>query len=256
VRWDPEVYLARADERSRPFHDLLARVGARDPSLVVDLGCGPGTLTRTLLDRWPGARVAGLDSSPEMVARAARHGVPGRLTFAAGDVRTWSPGAPVDVVVANAVLQWVPGYLDLLARLVGALVPGGWLALQLPANHDAPTHRLLAEVAARPRWRDALRGTATPWSAPAEEHLSRLAGTGCDVDAWETTYLHVLAGEDAVLGWVRGTALRPVLTALPEADHAEFLAEYGALLREAYPPAAHGTVLPYRRTFAVARRPS
>ncbi len=68
--WDPERYLRYADERGRPFVDLLARVGATAPGSIVDLGCGPGNLTRLLVERWPEASVTGLDSSPEMIAVA------------------------------------------------------------------------------------------------------------------------------------------------------------------------------------------
>ncbi|WNV76226.1 trans-aconitate 2-methyltransferase [Geodermatophilus sp. DSM 44513] len=255
--WDPAGYLRFGDERARPFTDLLARVGARDPRSVVDLGCGEGALTASLAQRWPGAQVTGIDNSAEMLAAAAAHAVPGRVRFAAGDVQGWAPDGPVDVLVTNAVLHWVPGHDALLRRWAGQLAPGGWLALQVPGNWRAPTHALLAGLCRSPRWAGAV-GDA----APAEDavldpagYLEVLAGAGLAVDAWETTYLHVLRGADPVLGWVRSTVLRPVLARLGEDDAAELTAEYAAALRAAYPPRADGTtLLPFRRVFAVGQR--
>jgi trans-aconitate 2-methyltransferase len=255
VVWDPDQYNRYANERGRPFGELVRRIGATAPSRVVDLGCGTGALTAGLLERWPGASVQGVDSSPQMLQVAARHARPPRLTFEFGDARTWRPQCPVDVLVSNAMLQWVPDHLDLLPGLVEALAPDGWLAFGVPGNFDSPTHTLLDGLCRSARWRDALRSVAARPAtfAPAVylDHLSRL---GCTVDAWETTYLHVLPGEDPVLEWMRGTALRPVLEALGPDDAARFEAEYAALLREAYPSRPYGTVLPFRRVFVVAHR--
>jgi trans-aconitate 2-methyltransferase len=258
VHWDPEQYLRFADERGRPFHDLLARVGATEPGLVVDLGCGPGTLTRLLAQRWAQARVEAIDSSYEMVQRAETElaGVGERAVATLADVREWEPAGPVDVLVSNATLQWVPGHLELLERFVGWLAPGGWLAVQVPGNLGEPSHTLLAEVAARPRWKERLSQVPAPAVEEPATYLARLAELGLHVDAWETTYLQVLPGEDAVLQWMRGTGLRPVLSALDDDDErAAFEAEYGELLRRAYPRHPFGTVLPFRRIFLVAQRP-
>jgi trans-aconitate 2-methyltransferase len=254
-RWDPEQYRRFADERSRPFFDLTGRVGAERPRHVVDLGCGGGALTATLAERWPEALVEGLDSSAEMIAGAIPRAIPGRLRFTRADLRDWRPDAPVDVAVSNAVLQWVPGHATLLRGWVDALAPGGWLAFQVPGNDRSPSHVLLDELRAAPRWRDRLHQAAPgPRVLEPAEYLAHLAGLGCVVDAWETTYLHVLQGADPVMEWVRGTALRPVLTVLDAAEQTEFLAEYAARLRDAYPAGEFGTVLPFRRLFVVARR--
>jgi trans-aconitate 2-methyltransferase len=262
MRWDPQQYARFTDERARPFADLLARVAPeREPHLVVDLGCGPGTLTATLARRWPGAQVIGIDSSPEMIAQAAASAAAqadGRLGFTEADLRTWTPPAPVDVLVSNAALQWVPDHLDLLPRLVAALAPGGTIALQLPQNFDAPSHTLLHGLRNTARWRPLVGDQIAPrlsrvaGAGGAADYLGILAAAGCVVDAWETTYLHVLTGADPVLEWMRGTGARPVLQALPDADRPAFEAEYAALLREAYPPRPYGTPLPFRRVFAVA----
>ncbi|HTT53279.1 MAG TPA: methyltransferase domain-containing protein [Streptosporangiaceae bacterium] len=178
-----------------------------------------------------------------------------RLAFALADIRTWQPGRPVDVFTCNAVLQWVPGHLSLLTSWAGWLAPGGWLAFQLPGNFDQPSHTILRDLAASARWRPLLHGVRLNRQAmdPAV-YLDVLAAAECEVDAWETTYLHVLHGENAVLDWYRGSGLRPVLAALTPADGAEFTAEYGAQLRAAYPAAPYGTVLPFRRIFVVANR--
>lgn len=252
--WDPSVYLRHADDRARPFHDLLARVGASAPDRVVDLGCGPGGLTRLLAERWPAAYVLGVDSSPEMIRRAQAYAIAGKCEFVRADVRAWRSDAQVDVLVSNAMLQWVPGHLELLAGWAAGLRPGGWLAIQVPANFDAPSHALMREIATSPRWRAALAGVlrhADAVETPAT-YLEVLARAGWTVDAWQTTYLHLLSGDDAVLDWVRGTGLRPVLDALTADEAHEFVTAYAARLRAAYPRTEHGTVFPFTRTFVVA----
>lgn len=250
--WDPERYLTYADERGRPFADLLARVGATDPAQVVDLGCGPGNLTGRLRQRWPSAQVAGLDSSPEMIARAREAGVDG-VRFDVADLREWRAERPVDVLVSNATLQWVPGHLDLLPQLVEQVAPGGWFAFQVPGNFAEPSHVLLHELAADERFARHAEGVARPAAHGPEVYLDALLGLGCRVDAWETTYLHLLTGEDPVFTWISGTGARPVLQALPDGLREEFEAEYRAMLRTAYPSGPHGTVLPFRRVFVVAQ---
>lgn len=250
-RWDPERYLLFADERGRPFVDLLARVGAESPDLVVDLGCGPGNLTALLAQRWPHADVHGVDSSPEMVERARRTTGVG---FEVADLRDWVPERPVDVLILNATLQWVPGHLDLLPRLASLVAQGGWFAFQVPGNHAEPSHMLLRELADDPRFAAQTRDAAQPASHDPQVYADRLLDLGLAVDAWETTYLHLLHGEDPVFAWISGTGARPTLQALPEGLREGFVTEYQALLRAAYPPGAHGTTLPFRRVFVVARR--
>src|SRR3954470_11505283 len=255
MRWDPRQYSAYADERSRPFFELLARVDVERPTEVVDLGCGPGGLTATLLQRWPDATVVGVDSSADMVEASAEHAVDGRLSFVHGDAASWQPQEPVDVVVANAVLQWVPGHLELLPRIASWLRPGGAMAFQVPDNFDEPSHTLLRDVRTSARWRAQL-GAGADRSAGVERpetYLQALLGLGLRADVWQTTYLHVLGGDDAVLEWVKGTALRPVLSTLgTDEDRDAFLADYGTALRAAYPARPWGTLFPFRRTFAVA----
>ncbi|GLW07278.1 trans-aconitate 2-methyltransferase [Microtetraspora sp. NBRC 13810] len=254
--WDPEVYGRFADERSRPYFDLVARVRADHPQYVVDAGCGGGELTAALARRWPEAAVHGFDSSPAMIEKAAALATD-RLTFGIGDVRDPlpAPGGGIDVIVSNAVLQWVPEHRELLPGWVSALAPGGWLAFQVPGNFDAPSHALIHDLCRTPPWRDTLGDLAreTPVDDPAG-YLDLLAGLGCRVDAWETTYLHLLPGEDAVLRWVTGTALRPMLDRLGEKDAAVFLADCARALSRAYPRKSYGTAFPFRRIFVVAEK--
>jgi trans-aconitate 2-methyltransferase len=256
MRWDPEQYGRYADERGRPFLDLIARIGATRPRRVVDLGCGPGNLTALLAQRWPDAVVDGLDSSPEMIERAQPL-AGGNLRFALADVTDWGPPPDADVIVSNAVLQWVPGHRDLLRRWAGAMPPAGWLAFQVPGNFGSPSHQLMREVAAEPRWRAALDGVLRHHDSVGDprEYADLLLAAGLTVDCWETTYLHVLHGPDPVLEWVKGTGLRPVLAALDPAEGAEFSRAYAARLRDAYPTSGDVTLFEFRRVFAVARRP-
>lgn len=248
--WDPDIYLAFAEERSRPFLELLARVRAEAPRRVVDLGAGPGTLTALLARRWPAAEVIAVDSSAAMIERAAQ--VPG-IRAERGDLRTWEPAGPVDVLVTNAALQWVPEHLELIPRLVGMLSPGGWFAMQVPGNFEEPSHTIRRELAAAAPYAEHLEGIASPASHAPIRYLEALRATGCAADVWETTYLHRLTGEDPVFTWVSGTGARPTLQALPEVLRERFATEFRARLRAAYPDHGDGVVLPFRRIFAVGR---
>ncbi len=261
--WDPDRYLKYADERGRPFVELLARVGADDPVRVVDLGCGPGNLTTLLARRWPVAYLKGIDSSAEMVAAAVRdHG--DVADFEVGDLRAWeavdgagtTDGEPgVDVLVSNATLQWLPDHLELLPRLVAQIRPGGWLAFQVPGNFEEPSHTIRRDLAAKPGYAAYTADVAVPSSHDPTTYLEVLTGLGCSADVWETTYLHVLDGDDPdpVFTWVSGTGAQPTLQALPDGLREEFEDEFKRRLRAAYPAQKHGMVLPFRRIFCVAR---
>jgi trans-aconitate 2-methyltransferase len=252
--WDPDRYLTYADERGRPFVELMARVGAEAPASVVDLGCGPGNLTSLLRERWPDADISGLDSSREMIEQA-RSAEPS-ITFEVADLRGWAAaGDPVDVLISNATLQWVPDHLDLLPSLVGRVRPGGWLALQVPGNFEEPSHTIRRDLAAEAPYAEHTRDVAVPSSHDPVVYLEALAGLGCTVDAWETTYLHVLTGPDPVFAWVSGTGARPTLQALPDDLRPAFEDEFRRRLRAAYPERDGRVVLPFRRVFAVAQVP-
>ena len=197
--------------------------------------------------------MVGVDSSPEMIERARQHE---GIAFEVGDVRDWQPVEPVDVLVSNATLQWVPGHLELLPRLLGPVAPGGWFAFSVPGNVAEPSHTLRIELAAEAPYADHTAGVAGPDAHDALTYLHALRDLGCEVDAWETTYLHVLTGADPVFTWISGTSLRPTLQALPDDLRPRFEAELKRRLSEAY-PTRHGSVtLPFRRVFAVARIPT
>lgn len=264
VPWDPRQYAVFSGHRGRPFADLLARVDAATPRLVVDLGCGPGELTLGLAQRWPDARIVGVDSSPDMLGRARELDTDGRVEWVESTAEDWDPtelGASIDVLVTNATLQWVPGHLRLIAMWVENLAPGGTFALQVPSNFDAPSHRLMREVAARhPRAAD-LRPALDRARAVArpETYAALLLDLTPDVDVWQTTYEHVLASTPdsphPVLEWVRGTGLRPVLGVLDGGEREGFVGDYERELEAAYPRRSFGVLFPFTRTFAVARTP-
>jgi trans-aconitate 2-methyltransferase len=260
--WDPQVYLQFESERTRPVQDLLSRLDVVAPTRVVDLGCGTGTSTRLLSRRWPQADVLGVDSSARMLEAALREPAPpgsGEPRYELGDAAAWRSGTSVDVLFSNALLQWVPGHLELFGGWVQDLAPGGRLAFSVPDNFDEPAHLLLARLCAAAPWSGLLDGRVQRRSDRVHSlpvYADSLLATGADVEAWTTTYLHRLTGPDPVLAWMSGTGLRPVLTAL-EADPAaaqEFLETYRAMLREAYPADRAGaTPMPFRRLFVVAR---
>jgi trans-aconitate 2-methyltransferase len=263
--WDPEQYEKFSNYRRRPFTDLTSRVGVSAPEIVVDLGCGPGPLTLALAQRWPHARIIGVDSSGEMLDLARRNDRLARVEWTqVEDVATWDPervGAPIDVITTNALLQWVPSHRQLIPGWIRALAPGGWFAMQVPGNFNAPSHRLLREVAALSPRADELLPRLRGGEAVSEPaaYVALLAGLGCDVDAWETTYQHVLdSGGDQVepvLEWTKGTALLPVFEVLKdEGERADFVAAYGNALLQAYPRQPFGTIFAFRRIFAVAHK--
>ncbi|MCX4749987.1 methyltransferase domain-containing protein [Kitasatospora sp. NBC_01287] len=253
--WDPQQYLRFADERTRPLHELLARVPELPAApVLLDIGCGPGNSTAELRRRWPQAAITGIDNSAEMLATARGERGEPSAAYLLADAAQYDPApARPDLIASNATLQWVDGHLDLLPRWAVALRPGGVLAFQVPGNFEAPSHLLLGELRRGPRWRDRLGTEATRAGVHRPEvYLDALLAAGCTGDVWETTYSTLLTGPDPVLEWTKGTALRPVLARLTDpGERAEFLAEYGALLREAYPAGPHGTVFPFRRIFAV-----
>jgi trans-aconitate 2-methyltransferase len=236
--WDPKQYTLFRAARRRPFFDLLAQVNAAAPAQVVDLGCGTGDLTLALAERWPEAEILGVDSSAAMLAEAQDKHAGARVRFLQRDLARIALQGPADVLFSNAALHWIDDHAALLGHLVGLLAPGGTLAFQVPANFEAPSHRRVEEVRALPRFASALR-----------------AGLGLTVDAWDTTYLHVLPGEDAVLQWLLGTTLRPVLAALGPEEGAAFLAALRPLLQSDYPALPYGTPFPFTRRFVVATRP-
>ncbi|MYE11977.1 MAG: methyltransferase domain-containing protein [Gammaproteobacteria bacterium] len=258
--WDPAQYDRFRNYRLRPALELLDRVPINGASLVHDLGCGAGAITRIVANRFPGARVIGLDSSPEMLGRARAE--PGRIEWVHGDIAEWEPEQAPDLIFSNAALHWLEDHEALFPRLLGHLAPGGCLAVQMPRSHLQPSHVLMCETLASggvgglPLGDEAVAAAAgRDWVLDSNTYYDLLAPGVSEVDIWETEYLHRLEGEDAVLEWVTATGLRPVLNGLAGADLERFLKVYRERLRRAYPRRPDGsTVYPFPRLFLVATR--
>jgi trans-aconitate 2-methyltransferase len=254
MSWSPAQYTKFEDERTRPVRDLLANIPTVTVRTAADLGCGPGNSTELLQARFPDAVVTGMDSSADMIAAASKR-LPA-IRFELDDISAWRNRGPFDVILSNAVLQWVPDHKSLLPALMDRLSPGGALAVQVPDNADEPAHRLMREIAAESRWASKLGASSARFERhSAVWYFGELRGIAARLDVWRTTYFHPLAGADAVVEWFKGSGLRPILNALSEADGAEFLARYRAAIAEAYPALPDGTVLlPFPRLFFVAMR--
>ena len=256
MTWSPAQYLAFEDDRTRPVRDLVAAIPGGDARMVVDLGCGPGNSTEVLAARFPGAGISGLDSSAEMIA-AAKQRLPS-LHFAVADIAAWDAPGPFDVLLANAVLQWVPDHAALLPRLLGRLAPGGSLAVQMPDNLNEPAHRLMRQVAAEGPWAAKLAAAAGARTGMGSaDWYYGVLRPGCSrVDVWRTTYFHTLAGgADAVVEWFKGSGLRPFLAPLDDGERAGFLRRYRDAVAAAYPALPDGAVLlPFPRLFMVGTR--
>ncbi|MDE2368138.1 MAG: trans-aconitate 2-methyltransferase [Burkholderiales bacterium] len=252
--WNPALYGRYEQERTRPAAELLARVPIEAPREVVDLGCGPGNSTELLAQRWPQAHIVGIDNSPAMLESAGQR-LPA-LAFETGDIAQWQPPRPVDVAYANASLQWLDDHERLLPRLLDQVNEGGVLALQMPDNLDQPSHALMREVAALPRYAGALGDAARLRSRLlAEQRYYDLLAPRADVDVWRTTYQHPMADAAAIVEWLRSTGLRPFLDPLPDSERSAFLADYERRIAAAYPARADGRhLLAFPRLFIVARK--
>jgi trans-aconitate 2-methyltransferase len=251
--WDPRQYLKFSDHRLRPALDLLAQIPLDSPRTVYDLGCGPGNITRLLAERWPGAHVIGVDSSAEMLVKA-RQEAPG-VEFIQAGIEQWAPSAPANLLFTNSTLQWLDDHARLFPRLIAQLAPQGVLAVQMPHNHDAPSHVAMHEAAEQGAWRAQLRNVRSirPVGTPAD-YYRVLAPVARQADIWETEYLHVLEGDNPVVEWTKGTGLRPYLDALKEPERGAFLAAYAARIAALYPKQPDGrTLLPFKRLFILTR---
>lgn len=246
TKWDPGSYEEFMEERLRPGLDLINRIEHPAPAHIADLGCGTGRLTAALAGRWPDASVVGVDRSPEMIAAA-----PGaNVTFELGDIETWSPARPVDVVFANASLHWIEDHATLFPRLIALLSPGGVLAVQMPLSWDQPSHRALREAALE----FGVEIDAPPTQEP-QDYLEMLAGEPLTRrELWVTTYYHVLTGETPVLRWVAATGMKRFLSRLEPGDEPRYRAEAARRITAAYPPDADGaTVFPFTRLFILVQ---
>jgi trans-aconitate 2-methyltransferase len=250
--WDPAQYLKFAGHRLRPAVDLLTRIDVAEPAEVYDLGAGAGNATRLLQERWPSARVTGVDESREMLAKAAAAAP--EIAWEHADLATWRPPRPADVIYSNAALHWLGDHERLFPALFSGLAPGGVLAVQMPRNFRGPSHTAIAEAARSGPWRATLEPLIRP--APVAEparYFDLLAPRAAALDIWETEYLHVLEGDQPVKEWTKGTWLRPLLDALDEPERGRFEARYAELVARAYPRRPDGrTLFPFRRLFIIA----
>jgi trans-aconitate 2-methyltransferase len=253
VPWDPAQYLKFGGHRLRPAIDLLNAIDAEAPGAVYDLGAGAGNVTRLLKERWPAARITGVDASKEMLAKAAAAAPD--IQWEHADLASWRPVRPADVIYSNAALHWLDDHARLFPALLSALARGGVLAVQIPRNFSAPSHTAITEAARSGPWRAKLEPLLRP--SPTREpsfYFDVLAPGAAALDVWETEYLQILEGDNPVKEWTKGTWLRPLLDALDEPDRSGFETAYGALVTRAYPPRADGrTLFPFRRLFIVAK---
>jgi trans-aconitate 2-methyltransferase len=249
MTWNPDQYLKFAQPRLRPAIDLLGRIALEFPQRIYDLGCGTGSITRILGQRWPTARITGVDDSAEMLAQAAKESQ--SIQWEQQSLATWRPGEPANLIFSNAALHWLPDHRTLFPSLVSALAPGGVLAVQMPRNFLAPSHTEIYETVRAGRWREKLaRLVQPPPVAEPQFYYSLLSPHAKSLDIWETEYLHVLAGKDAVKEWTKGTWLKRFLDALEEPERSEFESEYARRVNQAYPPGPDGkTLFPFRRLF-------
>jgi trans-aconitate 2-methyltransferase len=256
VSWSAKQYVTFEDERTRPVRDLLSALPAIEARSTIDLGCGPGNSTELLAARFPNAAVRGLDSSPDMIA-AARRRLP-QVLFAIGGIEGWNDAGPFDVILANAVLHWIPNHATFLPALVARLASGGGLAIQMPDNLDAPTHRLMREIAADGPWASTLAAASASRTpiGNADGYYELLRPLCSKVDVWRTTYYHPLpGGTAAIVEWFKGSGLVPFLEPLDPPSRASYLERYTAAVARAYPTLSDGSVLlPFRRLFMVAIR--
>lgn len=256
--WRPDQYLLFEQERTRPCRDLVSRLRLDRPRTVVDLGCGPGNSTAVLAERWPSATITGLDSSHEMLERARRSGP--QHSWIQGEIGTWAETATreYDLVFSNAALQWVPDHPTVYPRLLARAAAGGLLAVQVPSNLDSPAHQVMRALASAAKWRSRFpqAGVRNWFVHDSAVYYDVLQPVAAHIDLWETTYLHVMPGVEAITEWYKGTGIRPFLDALSnDSDREAFLSDYTEALRSEYPLRQGGNVLfPFRRLFLVATR--
>ncbi len=251
--WNPAAYSAFRGLRLRPALDLLAQVDALPSGDVVDLGCGDGAAAEALAARFPGRRLVGVDASPAMLQKAA-----GYDAKVQADIALWQPDSPPALIFSNAALQWLPDHAALMPRLAALLAPGGTLAVQMPVNHMAPSHRFLRDIAqAMFPDRFDFTGYRPPVATPAE-YWALLSPLGA-LSVWETEYLQLLGPETKghpVRAFTASTAMRPFLDRMTDEEAGRFTARYDEALEAAYPLLSDGgALLPFRRLFLILTRP-
>jgi trans-aconitate 2-methyltransferase len=253
--WDAGLYLQFANERARPAADLISRIDLHNPAHVVDIGCGTGNSTEMIHERWPQAAMTGVDSSAEMLAKAKT--AHPDWNWVQADAVTWKSPHRFDLVFSNAALHWVPDHAKLFPALFELVAPGGAFAIQMPGNFHAPAHRIMAEVAHEPLWRDALQNASAGIGVESLPfYYDLLHPLAARLDLWETEYLHIMDSPESILEWIRSTGMRPYLQALPDDQQRKRFQDLCLeRFRKAYPQRPSGNVLfPFRRVFVMAYR--
>ena len=254
TNWNPSQYLRFGNERLQPVIDLIGRIPLESPGVIYDLGCGTGSGTVILKERWPDAHVTGVDSSESMLERT--RSLEADVSWQHSDLNTWEPSAPASLIFSNAVFHWLDDHQTLFPRLMTMLAPGGILAVQMPQNWWAPTHRLIAGTVRGGPWRERLEPNIREFPVlEGQEYYDLLSGQASSIDLWETTYYHILEGQDPVVEWTKGSILRPLLDLLEEPEAGTFLEMYRSQIALAYPQQPNGkTVLQFRRLFFMATK--
>jgi len=252
--WDPSQYLKFSGHRLRPAVDLLNRVNIDSPSIVYDLGAGAGNVTELLATRWPNARVIGVDNSEEMLQQAAKRAA--NIEWEVGDIGSWAPKEPAELIFTNAALHWIGDHADLFIRLMSSIAIGGVFAVQMPRNFGALSHTSISEAALNGPWRSKLKPLLHPTPVePPSFYIDLLSPLASSLDVWETEYQQVLKGENPIKEWTKGTWLKPLLDALEEPERLEFENSYAEIVSESYPKESDGTtIFPFKRIFITAQR--
>lgn len=247
--WNPNLYLKFDQDRLRPALDLMARIPLDNPKHIVDLGCGPGNVSALLKDRWPKCHLLGIDQSQEMLTKAQAD-YP-QIEWQCADVAHWQPTQTPDLIFSNACLHWLGDHETLFPKLLSRASKGGVLAIQMPNNFAAPTHQLIRDVLGA----DHPLAPAYPVHDP-KTYYDWMCDLSTKLEIWETTYQHVLEGDNPVADWTKGAALRPILDGLEsEAEKKAFETDYRQRISKAYPKGRNGkTILPFKRLFIVSVR--
>jgi len=250
--WNPNLYMQFRSERTQPSIDLVAKINSVEPKSIIDVGCGPGNSTQVLVNRWPKAKITGLDNSSAMIKKAAQDH-PNQAWIVA-DALIYNPETEYDIVFSNAAVQWIPNHENLLKKFYGMLSDNGIVAIQIPLFWDMPLGRIINEVAEDSRWKDQMEGVSDLFTIHDYsfyyDHLAILFNS---IDIWQTHYFHILDSHIAILEMMRSTGLKPFLGALDnDSDINQFENKVLIGIEKAYRKQKNGKVLlPFKRLFFI-----
>lgn len=242
-QWDAEKYSEFIKERTQPSIDLANRINIKNPQQIIDIGCGPGNSTRVLAQRFPNARIIGVDNSPEMIEKARKQNPESEFILfdAGGDFSAFENS--FDVVFSNACIQWIPNHCRLIKNMMSCLKSGGVLAVQTPMNYDEPIHKIIAELVSSEKWKSKFSETRVFYNLSQSEYFDLLSELTSDFTIWETVYCHRMQSHESIINWYKGTGLRPYLQSLDESDAADFEKDVYDEVVKAYPIQANGEII-------------